>query len=827
MITFTDDDRIFRFAGDTCSYWFRITSFGHLEHVYYGPKLETQPIDALLLKRTAETGSSIVYDKSDPLYVLDNIPLEWSGNGYGDFRYCPAELRMPDGSFSHDFTYATHEIWNGAAAMASLPGALDTDEPLETDDRPGSYETPGTDKTSDTDESPVTDEPSGVAGIPETDELRDTDDLSVQTLRIDMKDETGAVSLSLYYTVFPKCDVIIRRCVLRNDSADPLEIRRLLSMMVDLPDRGYKLLTFDGNWIKEAHLHDRPIADGMYVNASTTGGSSNRHNPGFIIADNSAGEDSGYVFGVNLIYSGNHFGFVERDSYGIIRTGIGINPHCFSWTLSNGESFETPEAVLTFSDKGYNGLSHNLHDFINDHIVRGKWKNKERPVLINNWESHFFKFTRRKLLRLAGGAAKLGVELFVLDDGWFGERDSDTAGLGDYNVNKRKLPGGMQRFADSVREKGLDFGLWFEPEMVNENSELFRAHPEYAVRIPGRRDTLGRNQYVLDLCNPEVREYIVNNVSRVIDDAGVSYVKWDMNRHISAVFSSYISNQGEFYHRYILGLYDVLRRIFYDRPHVLLESCSSGGNRYDLGMLCFSPQIWVSDNTDPVTRQSIQGGLSYLYPLSTMAAHISEAPHQQTLRHSPLATRFNTACFGALGYELDLKYLSRVEKKEIAEQIAFYKKHRRLFQYGRFDRIKSGKKNQILWQCTAPDKRAAVSGLFQGMSEPADGHSILRVCGLDEDKTYDVAAKPQRIFIRQFGGLVRHILPIKLTPNGLLLHILNRYYTLRDCAEHYSGDGKLLSQGILLNNQFMGTQYNKHTKLMGDYGSYLFVTELQ
>jgi alpha-galactosidase len=710
---------------------------------------------------------------------LDSIPLEWSGNGYGDYRFCPAEIKMPDGCFSHDFIYTSHEICDGTAAMEALPGALDT---------------------------------LGTA----------------KTLKIEMKDESDEVYINLYYTLFPECDVITRRCVLVNnsDSGKPLEIRRLMSMMLDLPDRGYKLLTFGGNWIKEAHIHERPIVDGMSVNSSNTGASSSRHNPGYIIAENNTSEETGSAYGFNLIYSGNHYSFVERDSYGKIRAGIGINPHCFSWKLEKGESFETPEAVLTYSDKGLNGLSHNYHDFVNEHIVRGDWKNKERPIKVNCWEAFMFKYNQRKLLNLADDAAKLGVELFVLDDGWFGERNSETAGLGDYNVNTKKFPAGIRAFADSVRKKGLDFGLWLEPEMVNEDSDLYRKHPEYAVTVPGRRTTQGRNQLVLDLCNPKVRDYIVENVGAVMDDADVSYVKWDMNRHMSDVFSNCISNQGEFYHRYILGLYDILRRIFYTRPHVLLESCSSGGNRFDLGMLCFSPQIWTSDNTDPVVRQRIQGGLSYLYPLSTMGAHVSEAPHAQTLRNTLLATRFNTACFGVLGYELDLKYLTRLELKEVADQIAFYKKHRRLFQFGRFDRVRSDKKNQLFWQCTAKQgKTAAITGFFQGVAETADGHSILRINGLDPKKKYIVKTKPQRIFIERFGGLAKHIMPVELNPDGLIMRTANKFYTLWDCVEEYSGDGKLLSHGVLLNNQFMGSHYNEQTELLGDFGSYLFVAE--
>lgn len=770
MIRF--DEGVFRLETRGSSYWFRVTRFGHLESIYYGKKLKDQPVEALAVKRTAEIGSSVAYDESDPMYVLDNIALEWAGNGRGDYRYCPAEIRMPDGSFTHDFVYVEHEIIPGVVSMEGLPGALN--------------------------------------GFGDA-----------QTLKVSTRDEND-VLLTLYYTVFEACDVITRRAVLTNSNEKELEIRRLMSLCLDLPDKGYQMLTLDGSWIKEAHAHLRDVADGMYVNGSVTGASSNRHNPAFLLADRNAREDWGDVYGFNLIYSGNHLGYIERSPYDLLRIGIGINPHCFSWILRNGESFATPEAVLCFSHQGYNGLRAGMHDFVNQCIVRGEWKNKERPVLINNWEAHFFKFTRRKLLKLARGAKKLGVELFVLDDGWFGERNSDQAGLGDYWVNTKKLPGGIAAFGEKIRAIGLEFGLWFEPEMVNEDSDLYRSHPEWAVKEPGRKPVLGRNQLVLDLCREDVRDYIVEHVGRILDEAKITYVKWDMNRHISAAYSSVLDNQGEFYHRYILGLYEILGRIFESRPQILLESCSSGGNRFDLGMLCYSPQIWASDNTDPVVRQRIQGGLSLFYPLSAMGAHVSQAPHQQTLRDTPLATRFNTACFGVLGYELDLKFLNSVEKKEITRQIAFYKEHRCVLQYGRFQRIEAVKDNQLFWQCRDGDK--AVTGLFQQVARTADGHTILKVSGLDESKMYVVRTNPQRLFIKRFGGLVKHILPVELDPDGFIMRMANRYYALEDCVEEYEGDGALLAQGILLNNQFMGSYYNQQTELLGDFCSYLFVT---
>lgn len=784
---------VFRLTTNHSSYWFRVTAFGHLEQVYYGARLDEQPIEALLLKRTAATGSSIVYNAADPLYVLDNIPLNWSGAGRGDYRYSPAELKMPDGSFTHDFVYTGHVITPGVVPMTCLPGAYMPETYM-----PATY-------------------------LPEA----SSEEHAIQTLCMTLRDQSNHVELQLIYTVFPACDIITRRAVIINCHEKALVIRRMLSMMMDLPDRDYQLITFDGNWIKEAQAHTRRIAPGMYVNASTTGASSNQHNPGFLLAEGKADEDSGNVYGFNLIYSGNHFGFVERNAYDLVRVGIGINPHCFEWTLAQNERFETPEAVLSFSNQGFNGLSHHFHDFVNEHIVRGDWKGRERPVLFNNWESHFFKFNQRKLLKLARGAKKLGAELFVLDDGWFKGRDNDSVGLGDYAVNRRKLPYGLPRFMKRIRKMGLQCGLWFEPEMVNEDSDLFRAHPTYAVCVPGKPPVHGRNQLVLDLCNDNVRDYIVENVSRILDDCGITYVKWDMNRHIAEAYSPQLQNQGEFYHRYILGLYDILQRIFRPRPHILLESCASGGNRFDLGMLCYSPQIWASDNTDPVSRLSIQGGLSYLYPLSTMGAHVSAAPHQQTLRATPLCTRYHVACFGVLGYELDIKHLTPMEKKELREQIAFYKQHRKTLQYGRFDRLRSDRNNQFFWQCTEPDGDKAITGFFQGVAETASGHSILRVPYLNEEARFVVQTKPQRLFIKRFGGLVKHILPVELNPDGFILRMANRRFALNDCVERYEADGRLLSYGILLNNQFMGSYYNEHTELLGDFGSYLFLTRMQ
>ena len=774
MIDFQDG--VFRLTTDNTSYWFRITDFGHLEHIHYGPKLEHQPVEGLILKRTAMLGSSICYDSSDPHYCLDNLALEWSGIGRGDFRHSPMEVKMPDGTFMCDFVYQSHRIIPGFVPMENLPSAYG-------------------------------------------------DDGECQTLEITMQDTSNDVQLTLYYTVYGRTNVITRRAVLKNQDKKPLIVRRLMSMMVDIPNRNFHFLTLDGGWIKETHLHERPLDYGLYINSSTTGASSNRHNPGFLLAQKGAAQDYGYVYGFNLVYSGNHYGAVELSNHDLVRVQLGINPHCFEWELKTDESFAAPEAIMTFSSNGFNGMSHNFHDFINNHIVRGEWKNRERPILINSWEAYFFRFNQRKLLRLAKSAKKLGIEMLVLDDGWFGARNNDDAGLGDYSINRKKLPFGLPYFVKRVRKLGLDFGLWFEPEMVNPDSDLYRSHPDYAVKTPGKEPVLGRNQLVLDLCNRNVRDYIVDSVGEILDEAEITYVKWDMNRHIADAYSPCLENQGRFFHSYILGLYDILERIFRPRPHILLESCSSGGNRFDLGMLCYSPQIWASDNTDPIERLKIQEGLSYLYPLSTIGAHVSEAPHQQTLRDTPLATRFNAAAFGCLGYELDLKYLSHMEKREIKKQIEFYKKYRKVFQYGCFYRHSAHKKNKVHWQVVSKDGSRGAAGFFQTLAQASEGYDYLPLTGLDSKSPYRITTKPQSLFIKRFGGLVKHIMPFTLNPQGFILRTANKYFALTDCVETYEAYGDVLMSGIKLNNQFVGSYYNENTRLLGDFGSNLYLFE--
>ena len=768
------ENNVFYLSTQNTSYIFRISKFGHLEHIHYGEKLPVCDAEPLAVKHDIQLGSSVLYDEADDNYCLDNLCLEWSGVGRGDFRQTPIEAKMPDGSFASDFVYESHEIKKGCVPMSALPNAYDDEDEAE-------------------------------------------------TLIITVKEREREVYIKLYYTVFPSSDVIARRSELINRAEGEISLRRFMSMSIDMPDRGFVMHSFDGGWIKETHRHTRSVEYGMYVNSSTTGSSSNRHNPGFLLSEKQTGEDYGRAWGFNLVYSGNHFGMVEKSNHDLVRVQLGINPHCFDWTLRPGESFEAPEAVMSYSGSGFNGLSRNFHSFVNGNIVRGSWKNIERPVLINNWEACFFKFTRGKLLKLARRAKDLGVELFVLDDGWFGERNSDRAGLGDYDVNLRKLPGGLGEFAEKINAMGMKFGLWFEPESVNVDSKLYREHPDWAIKPLKGKPSYGRNQLLLDLSRSEVRDYIVNSVGGILDSANIEYVKWDMNRHMSDACSKSLENQGEFYHRYILGLYEILDRIFAPRPHILLESCSSGGNRFDLGMLCYSPQIWASDDTDPIERLSIQGGLSYLYPQSTMGAHVSAAPHQQTLRNTQLSTRFNVAAFGVLGYELDLKYLSLMERREVKEQIAFYKKHRKTLQFGRFYRFDERKANKLHWQISG--EKEHIAGHFQTLSTASEGYDELPLKGLEPEKTYRIKSKDQRIFIKRLGGLVKHVMPIELDPEGFILRTADKVYAMPDGKEDYTAKGSVLMAGLKLNNQFLGTGYNGKLHILGDYGSILYEIE--
>ena len=763
-------DQVFRLDTKSTTYAFRISE-GYPEHLYYGKKVVDNDFTATALKNTIDLGCTVKTESSK--FFLERNLLEYSGIGRGDYRHSPTELLMPDGTFVSDFVYDSHRITDGAYTTEGLPTAYG----------------------------------------------------EAQTLEITLKDKKfPAISLKLNYVVFEDCDTVCRNVELVNEDDGPVYIRKLMSLMMDLPEADYEMLTLDGDWSKEAHEHRRFLECGILVNESTVGASSNRHNPAFALLERGADESRGKVYGFNLIYSGNHYSAVERSTFDTARVMTGINPHCFLWKLGKGESFVTPQAVMTYSHEGLNGMMAHMHDFVNNHIVRGEHKDADRPIVLNNWEATFFNFNRSKILALARSAQKLGVEMFVLDDGWFGKRNNDLAGLGDWVENRKKLPGGIKYIANKVNKMGMKFGLWFEPECVNPDSDLYRAHPDWAISIPGRSRTLGRNQMTLDLTRKEVREYIIDSVDKVLSGANIEYVKWDYNRHISDMYSSGLRQQGEFFHRYILGIYEVLNEIFHVRhKNILFESCSSGGNRFDLGMLCFSPQIWTSDNTDPIERLDIQGGIYNFYPQSTVSAHVSMAPHAQTLRDTPIATRFNVAAFGVLGYELDFSELTPEERRQVKEQIAYYKEHRRTFQYGRLRKVRVKNPDQISWQISDGNKTFA--GLYQKYKIACPGRDRLDVPGLEPDKIYSVESRQQYHRVRRFGGLLKHILPVHLNAEGFIIRMADRYYGMKDGRESYVASGAMLSEGINLAMQYEGSGYDTNLRILGDFGSNLYKIE--
>ncbi len=745
-VMITCENNVFHLKTGAYSYLLTADSLGIPRHLHFGGPVRTEDAAAFCCDPGLGWGASVLLKEGDTGSCLDDKALEWSGSGRGDYRESPLELLgQPT-----DFRFAGYSVQEGIVPMRS--------------------------------------------GLPQARG-------DCQTLALTL--EQPGARLTLYYTAFETA--LTRRAVLENTGAVPIRVGKLMSFCLDLPG-SYTMTSFHGGWIAEMRRQEVPVGGSRVVNESLTGSSSNRNNPGFLLSEPGATEEAGRVYGFNLVYSGNHYSSAQQSLQGLTRVMQGVSPSNFQQELAPGEILETPEAVLCWSGKGFGGLSRQMHRFVNRNIIPVSWQERPRPVLYNSWEGCMFDFNQRRLLDLAGRAKELGCELFVLDDGWFGQRNNDKAGLGDYAVNRKKLPDGMEGLADRIRAKGLEFGLWFEPESVNPDSGLYRAHPAWAL-TDEFSPVLGRNQLLLDLTRQEVRDYIVENVGSILDSAGITYVKWDMNRHSVAL--------GAKAHQYILGLYQVLDRIFGPRPNVLLESCSSGGNRFDLGMLCYSPQIWCSDNTDPVERVGIQGSLSCLYPQSTFGAHVSAAPHAQTLRMTPLSTRGNVAFFGCLGYELDLKHLLPVEKQEIQNQIAFYKEYRQVFQYGSFRRTGLG------WQVSRGD--TTLAGVFHGLVPAAPGYEQLRVPGLKPEGLYQVTSLAQAIRVGQFGNLLKHVVPVNIDPNGMLLHIADSRFTLKAEAHSLTVSGSALASGIWLRPRFRGTGYDQAQRTQGDFGSDLYI----
>ncbi len=766
------NNNLFHLSTNETSLIIHVDESNHIVCDYYGFKIPTtNDYRGILEKWPFAYGSSVISNESVTKNTsLDLISLEYSSIGKGDYNEPSIIIKNEDG-YVFDFTFDRFVSLKGEINLKTLPA------------------------------------PHG----------------ECEELVIYLSDKIENIAAELHYFVFEKANIIARNLVIRNRSNKDVSLLKAMSMQLEMINDDYELLNLYGGWACEANKSVQKINPGIYLNDSKTGFSSNRHNPFFVIKNKEATFNSGRVFGFNLIYSGNHYEMVELNTFNKLRIQIGINPYCFEKILGIGKDFVTPIAIMSFSDKGLNGLSQNMHYFVNEHIVPLTFKGKEHPIIINNWESTMFKFNESKIVSLAKEAKKYDIELCVLDDGWFGKRDDDHAGLGDYNVNSKKLPHGLDGLAKKINKLGLKFGLWFEPEMVNVDSDLYRAHPDWAIKCKNRVPSEGRNQLVLDLTREEVQVYILKSLNNILDSANISYIKWDMNRNISDM-QDILGRNGEFYHNYMIGLYAILKELNLRHPDLFIEMCASGGNRFDLGMLCYASQIWASDNTDAVQRMKIQSGLYLGYPQSVISCHVCGTTSQSELRVIPLSTRFNVACFGSLGYEFNLKDIIPVEEKVCKSQIKFYKEHRNLFQYGELYQLSDiDNDNKVFWEVISKDREEAVIGYFNILQDINHGTTILKACNFIDDAKYQIDVVQQDLSYKTFGNLVNNVSKVHINENGKLMYFISHHFAMSGEKETYVVSGKMLNSfAVKLMQEWAGCGLSEKVRVLGDFGSRLF-----
>ena len=698
-IEFHPESGVFFLHSAHMTYAMRIHEFGCLCHLYWGPPLRSQPLDFLLPIRPRAFSPNPAGAPQD--FSLNDFPLEYPVYGNSDFRSPALEVRDPsEGSRIVDLRYLSHSIEPGKPGLQGLPATFAANE----------------DST---------------------------------TLRVRLRDQKLGLTVELLYTVFQDTPALARSATLIHEGSTPLEIKKALSSSVDFSSacENFDFVHLSGNWIRERNISVSPLHPGTQSVESRRGTSSHQHNPFYALAESGASEEHGRVFGFNLVYSGNFVAAVELDEDGRPRAQIGLNPFDFTWRLSPGESFQTPEAILVFSNEGLGGMSRSFHRLYRDHLCRSTFQHRHRPVLLNSWEGTYFDFDAEKLVRIAADAKELGIELFVLDDGWFGHRNAADCSLGDWTVDRRKIPKGLTDLARRINGEGVEFGLWFEPEMVSPDSDLYRQHPDWCLHVAGRPRTEGRAQLILDYSRHEVWEEIYRQIAVLLREAPITYVKWDMNRHLTELSSAALppERQQEVAHRYVLGLYAMLDRFLEEFPHVLIEGCSGGGGRYDPGMLYYMPQIWTSDNSDAIARLKIQFGTSLAYPLSTMAAHVSIVPNHQVNRTTPFRTRGTVALTGAFGYELDLQLLTEEEKLEVRRQISFFHEMEPLLHSGDLYRLLSPfTGNAAAWMVVSRDRKEALVSYVNILAEPNPATRFLPLRGLDPELHYSINNETHR-----------------------------------------------------------------------------------
>ena len=674
------------------TYQMGVGNYGQLLHLYYGKRL-TGDMRYLLTYYDRGFSGNPYEAECDKTYSMDALPQEYPCFGNGDFRSPAFVQKNADGSYCADLRYVSCEVCKGKYQIPGLPAA---------------YDETGAES---------------------------------ETLKVYLEDAPGGVRVTLLYGVFAELDIITRAVQITNCGTEAVHVEKAASAALDFMTGEFDVIHFHGRHGMERIFERTPVEHANQVFGSRRGASGHQQNPFVMLAGKQTGEDAGECYGCMLLYSGNFKAEAEKDQYEQTRLVMGLSDEMFSWKLEPGETFDTPETAFSYSANGFSTLSWNLHRLIRSHICRSAYRDTKRPVLINNWEATYFNFTEEKLLQLASRAQKCGIELFVLDDGWFGARSSSKAGLGDWEANRDRLPNGLSGLAQKIEALGMKFGLWIEPEMVNADSDLFRTHPDWILQVPGRTPCHGRYQYILDFSRQEILDYIYEKIASILEGASISYIKWDMNRSLSDVWSRGVSarQQGEVFHRYILGVYQMYERLTTRFPDILFESCASGGARFDAGMLYYAPQGWLSDNTDAIERLRIQYGTSYGYPISSMGSHVSASPNHQLHRQTPLWTRANTAFFGTFGYELDLAQLGEDELSELKIQTAFMKQHRSLIQYGTFYRLSSPFENNITaWMVVSEDRTEALVGWYRTLNVANGPFTRLYLQGLEESDLYNV-----------------------------------------------------------------------------------------
>lgn len=697
-IFYNEKDKAFKLRANNTDYMMKVCEEGYLAHVYYGNKVPDEDLTYLL--RLDESPFTPATNDRDRASFMDTLPFEYPCFGLGDYRESAFKIMDANGMSTCDLRYVSHKMYEGKPKLEGLPATFATEE-------------------------------SGCS-----------------TLEITMYDKYADIEVVLIYTAFDKLDVITRSAVITNKSEKPFKITRALSACVDFDTDKMDMITLNGSWARERAVERCRLHHGKQLVDSCKGESSHQNNPFVALCDNNADEDKGEVFGFNFVYSGNFYAQAEVTQHKKTRFLMGINPLDFEWLLEKGESFTCPEVVMVHSDEGIGKMSRTFHDLYRNNLIRGEYKDKRRPILINNWEATYFNFDTDKLIDIAREASKLGIEMLVMDDGWFGHRDADNSSLGDWFVYEKKLKGGLKYLVDEVNKLGMKFGIWFEPEMISPDSELYKAHPDWAIQIKGRPLTLCREQYVLDYSRKEVRDHVYGMMKKILDSANIEYIKWDMNRQLTEVGSATLpaERQRELWHRYVLGVYDLMDRLTTDYPHILLENCSGGGARFDPGMLYYSPQIWCSDDTDAIERLKIQHGTSMCYPCLAMGAHVSDCPNHTVGRNTPFKTRGHVAMVGTFGYELDVTRIPQEDRDAIPAQIKEFNKFNKLVRTGDHYRIGNMFEDNTwdAWEFVAKDKSEALFEFVQVLGRPNERSRRIKLKGLEADAYYYEENEPDK-----------------------------------------------------------------------------------